>query len=75
MVSSAGYLAPFRALAFNNLLANCRLLSAYEHLSQAEFIAPRAGFFPSLSATLNHVLVIDWFYVDALEGGSLGPAA
>jgi len=75
MVSSAGHLAPFRALAFNNLLANCRLLSACEHLSQAEFIAPRVGFFPSLSATLNHVLVIDWFYVDALEGGSLGPAA
>ena len=43
--------------------------------SQAEFTAPRTGFFPSLRATLNHILIIDRFYVDALEGGSLGPAA
>ena len=33
------------------------------------------GFFPSIQATLNHILIIDWFYVDALEGGTLGPAA
>jgi len=33
------------------------------------------GFFPSLRATLNHILIIDHFYVDALEGGTLGPAA
>jgi uncharacterized damage-inducible protein DinB len=26
-------------------------------------------------ATLNHILVIDLFYVDAMEGGTLGPAA
>ena len=26
-------------------------------------------------ATLNHILIIDWFYVDAMEGGTLGPAA
>ena len=32
-------------------------------------------FFPSIQATLNHILVIDRFYVDALEGGTLGPAA
>ena len=35
----------------------------------------RTGFFPSLAATLNHILVVDWFYVDALEGGWLGRAA
>jgi uncharacterized damage-inducible protein DinB len=51
------------------------LLAACGRLSQAEFEAPRTGFFPSIRATLNHVLVIDWFYVDALEGGTLGPAA
>jgi uncharacterized damage-inducible protein DinB len=55
--------------------ANHRLLSACARLTQAEFEAPRTGFFPSLQATLNHVLIIDWFYVDALEGGTLGPAA
>lgn len=64
-----------RAMAYNNAWANHRLLSACAVLSQAEFEAPRTGFFPSILATLNHILVIDWFYVDALEGGTLGPAA
>lgn len=75
MANNAGQLAPFRALSFNNMLANCRLLGACARLSQAEFVAPRVGFFPGLRATLNHILVIDWFYIDAMEGGSLGPAA
>jgi len=66
---------PFRAMARNNAWANHRLLSACAGLSQAAFAAPRTGFFPSLRATLNHILVIDHLYVDALEGGSLGPAA
>ncbi|HEU0060361.1 MAG TPA: DinB family protein [Hyphomicrobiaceae bacterium] len=64
-----------RAMAYNNAWANHRLHTACAGLSQAEFEAPRTGFFPSLKATLNHILIIDWFYVDALEGGSLGPAA
>src|SRR5579859_6659778 len=64
-----------RAMAYNNAWANHRLLSACAGLSQAEFEAPRTGFFPSIQATLNHILVVDWFYVDALEGGTLGPAA
>ncbi|UFN47019.1 DinB family protein [Roseomonas sp. OT10] len=64
-----------RALAHNNAWANHRLLAACAGLSQAEFAAPRTGFFPSIQATLNHILVIDRFYVDALEGGTLGPAA
>ena len=66
---------PYRAMAYNNAWANHRLLAACAGLSQAEFEAPRTGFFPSLRATLNHVLIVDWFYVDALEGGTLGPAA
>lgn len=64
-----------RALAYNNAWANHRLLSACAGLSQAEFEAPRSGFFPSIQRTLNHILVIDRFYIDALEGGTLGPAA
>lgn len=64
-----------RAMARNNAWANHRLLTACRGLSQAEFTAPRTGFFPSIRATLNHILVIDRFYVDALEGGTLGPAA
>ena len=66
---------PFRAMAYNNGWANHRLLGACERLSQAEFTAPRTGFFPSLRATLNHILIIDRFYIDAMEGGTLGPAA
>lgn len=66
---------PYRAMAYNNGWANHRLLAACAGLSQAEFAAPRVGFFPSLRATLNHILVIDRFYVDAMEGGTLGPAA
>ena len=66
---------PYRAMAYNNGWANHRLLAACVRLSQAEFVAPRTGFFPSLRATLNHILIIDRFYIDAMEGGTLGPAA
>jgi uncharacterized damage-inducible protein DinB len=62
-------------MAYNNAWANHRLLAACGKLTQAEFEAPRTGFFPSIQATLNHILTIDQFYVDALEGGALGPAA
>ena len=68
-------LLPFRSMAYNNGWANHRLLTACAALSQAEFTAPRTGFFPSLRATLNHILIIDRFYIDAMEGGTLGPAA
>lgn len=68
-------LRPYRAMAFNNLWANHRLLRSCTALSQAEWVASRTGFFPSLRATLNHILIIDEFYVDAMEGGTLGPAA
>jgi uncharacterized damage-inducible protein DinB len=66
---------PYRTMAYNNAWANYRLLTACTHLSQDEFTAIRTGFFPSLRATLNHILIIDRFYVDAMEGGTLGPAA
>ena len=65
----------FRAMAYNNAWANHRLLTACAALTREEFAATRTNFFPSLQATLNHILVIDWFYVDALEGGDLGPRA
>src|SRR3974390_3211152 len=71
----ASHLRSMRAFAYNNAWANHRLLSACEKLSQAEFEAKGTSFFPSIKATLNHILVIDHFYVDALEGGALGPAA
>lgn len=54
-------------MAYNNAWANERLLSACAGLSQADFIAPRTSFFPSIRATLNHNLLVDWFYLEALE--------
>jgi uncharacterized damage-inducible protein DinB len=68
-------LRPYRAMAHNNRWANHRLLAACAALPDAEFTARRTGFFPSLAATLNHILIIDRFYVDAMEGGQLGAAA
>jgi uncharacterized damage-inducible protein DinB len=66
---------PYRTMAYNNAWANHRLLTSCAALDDAAFHAPRTGFFPSLAATLNHILVVDEFYVDALEGGWLGPDA
>ena len=68
-------LLPYRTMAYNNAWANHRLLTACLGLTPEEFTAKRTGFFPSLRATLNHILIIDHFYVDAMEGGTLGPAA
>jgi uncharacterized damage-inducible protein DinB len=65
----------YRALACNNAWANWRLLTACMKLSREDFEAERTGFFPTLQLTLNHIYVIDLFYVDALEGGWLGPKA
>ena len=71
----ASLVGTFRAMAFNNAWANQRLLGACAGLTQAELEAPRTSFFPSIKATLNHILIIDWFYVDSLEDGWLGPRA
>lgn len=64
----------FSQLARNNAWSNRRLHAACAALTQAELEAPRVGFFPSLQATLNHILVVDWYYLDGLEGGGLGLA-
>jgi uncharacterized damage-inducible protein DinB len=69
--------APYllRRLARSNLLANVRLHRACAALPPGAWEAPRVAFFPSLKATLNHILVIDRFYLDAVQGGTLGAAA
>jgi hypothetical protein len=72
---SAGFVQTYRAFAYNNAWANYRLLTACVNLSQEDFETERTGFFPSLQMTLNHICVVDLFYVDALEGGWLGPKA
>jgi uncharacterized damage-inducible protein DinB len=57
----------FFTMACNSAWANHRLLTACSRLSQTDFVATRTSFFPSLKATLNHNLTVDWYYVDALE--------
>jgi len=66
-MASEPLVAHFRAMARNNAWANDRLLGACALLTAAEFAAPRVGFFPSLRATLNHILRVDLYYIDALE--------
>jgi len=65
----------FYTLACNNAWANHRLLTACATLSQADFVATRTSFFPSIKATLNHNLTVDWYYVDAIERGLRGEPA
>jgi uncharacterized damage-inducible protein DinB len=54
-------------MAYQNAWANHRLAKAWRQLSAAELAAARVSFFPSVRATLNHILGCDWLYVDALE--------
>lgn len=57
-----------RAQARANRLANRRLHEAIAKLSRDEYHAPRTSFFPSLAATLDHLLLVDVYYLDALHG-------
>ncbi|WP_428647942.1 DinB family protein [Roseibium sp.] len=57
----------FRLMARNNAYANERLLEACCRLSQEDFEAERTNFFPSIRETLNHILEVDRYYLDALK--------
>jgi len=57
-----------RIQAHANALANLRLHAAMAPLSRDELQARRTGFFPSLMATLNHILAVDAYYIAALAG-------
>lgn len=65
----------FRAQAYNNAMSNHRLLTACAQLNDNELAQERVSFFPSIIHTWNHILTVDWYYVSALEGSSMGPAA
>ena len=64
----------FATEAYNNAWANHRLLHACAQLSQEEFAAPRTSFFPSIKATCNHILTVDWYYLEILERSLAGLA-
>jgi uncharacterized damage-inducible protein DinB len=59
----------FRAMARNNAWANHRLLEACARLGEDDYRARRTSFFPSIQLTLNHILLVDWYYLDALDNG------
>ncbi len=58
--------------AYNNAWANHRLLKACCALTGEDFTAKRTSFFPSIKATLNHILTVDWFYLEILERSLAG---
>ena len=65
----------FRKLAQANRLANARLHRACALLAALDLTSARPAFFGSIQATLNHILLVDRFYLNALEGGALNRPA
>jgi len=65
---SHSVLEHYRAMARNNAWSNARLLEACMQLSDEAFAAPRISFFPSLQMTLNHILLVDRYYLADLKG-------
>jgi len=61
-------------LAENNAWANFRLYRACAELTDDERRAARTSFFPSIHATLEHIVLVDEFYVDAIVRGGHGYA-
>jgi uncharacterized damage-inducible protein DinB len=62
----------FTTEAYNNAWANHRLLKACARLTQEDFAARRTSFFPSIKGTLNHILTVDWYYLEILERSLCG---
>lgn len=59
-------------MARNNRWSNDRLYRAVLVLKPGEFEAPRTSFFPSIKETLNHILSVDLYYLDAMEEAGSG---
>lgn len=60
--------AYFKRMARYNAWANNHVLAACETLPQQELDAPRKAFFPSITRTLNHLLVADRIWMSRLRG-------
>jgi len=61
-----------RHFARNNKWSNLRLLRACAQLSESDYLAARTSFFPSIHKTLTHIVLVDEYYLDALEAGERG---
>lgn len=59
-------LSILRGFARNSAWANHRLYGACAQLAHEELHATRTSFFPTIAMTLNHNLIVDWYYLDAL---------
>lgn len=64
----------FVQMSRNNAWSNERIHAACRTLDHAALVAPRTSFFPTLLSTLQHIWIVDEFYVDGLEGGGRGYA-
>lgn len=64
----------FRSMARNNLWSNHRLHRACAQLSPEECAEHRGAFFGSILGTLNHILLVDRWYLGQLTGALSQPA-
>ncbi len=75
MTGTPAPMTGYTLMAGNNRWSNARLHAACAALGAGEWRAPRPGFFPSLSLTLNHIHAVDRYYIDAVTKGGLGRSA
>ena len=55
-------------LARNNAWSNHRIYKAVGEIGDAGLGLERPGFFKTLRFTLNHLLIVDWYYISVLMG-------
>ena len=60
----------YSTFARYNAWANARLYGACAKLSEADYLKPRASFFGSIHATLNHLMVADRIWLGRIESRS-----
>lgn len=58
--------------ARNNAWSNHRLYGVCQNLTAHELTSKRTSFTPSILEALNHTLIVDWYYFDALTDGGRG---
>jgi len=58
--------------ARNNAWSNHSLFGVCQKLTVHELDAKRTNFSPSILESLNHMLTVDWYYLDVLTNGGRG---
>lgn len=59
-------------MARNNAWSNARLYNACRMLDWVALTATRTNFFPTILSTLQHIWIVDEYYVDGLEQAGRG---